>query len=155
MSNLVAGTQVYYRSSIPGIYDIQGGSSSFVIHLFWIWTIQTKGTTSVRRRWNIPAYKSGDSAGEWIYVSVDLIFLISSTLVQIQSPSPTLFSQICHLTRWILVWNFQICLELNYSNLLCSLLFSIYQFLPWFGLFSKLICRSPLCFGFIQGTVLM
>ena len=81
-----------------------------------------------------------------------MIFLSSSTLIRIQAPSPTLFSQICYLTWWILVWNFQICLDLNYSDILCSLLFSIYQFLPWFGLFSELICRSPLCFGFIQGT---
>ena len=70
-------------------------------HLFWIWTIQTRGTSSVHRRWNIPTYKSGDLAGEWIYVSVDLIFFSSSTLVRIQAPSPTLFSQICYLTRWM------------------------------------------------------
>ena len=33
-------------------------------HLFWIWTIQTKGTTYVCRRCNIPDYKYDDSAGE-------------------------------------------------------------------------------------------
>ena len=71
----------------------------------------------------------------YIYILVDLIFLNSSTLVRIQAPSPTLSSQICYLTQWILVWNFQICLDLNYFNLLCSFLFSIYQFLPWFDLF--------------------
>ena len=34
MFDLVAGTQVHYRSNIPGVYDIQGRSSSFVVHSF-------------------------------------------------------------------------------------------------------------------------
>ena len=34
MFDLFAGTQVHNRSSIPGVYDIQGRSSSFVVHSF-------------------------------------------------------------------------------------------------------------------------
>ena len=90
---------------------------------------------TVCRRWNIPANKSGDSTGKWIYVSIDLIFLSSSTLVRIQDPSPTLFSQICYLTQWIWVWNCQIYLDLNHFDLLCYVFYSIYQPWSWSHLF--------------------
>ena len=34
MFDLIAGTQVHYQSDILGVYNIQGGSSSFVVHSF-------------------------------------------------------------------------------------------------------------------------
>ena len=48
------GIQVLHQIYIPGVYNIQGRSSTDLFtHLFWIWTIQTRGTTSVRKRWYI------------------------------------------------------------------------------------------------------
>ena len=90
-----------------------------------------------------------------MYVSFDLILLSSLTLVQIHAPSRTLFSQICYLTQWILVWNFQICLDMNYFwpfMLFFILNLSVFT-LIWS--FSDLICHSPWCFVFTQGTAIM
>ena len=55
-------------------------------HLFWIWTIQTRGIDSVHRGCNIPDYKYGESIGEQNKISVDLIFLSPWTPVRIQDP---------------------------------------------------------------------
>ena len=136
MFNLIAGKQGYYRSIT---FQVSTTSREGLQPLSFICSVSESFRPvehlTVRKRWNISANKSGYSAGEWIYVSIDLIFLSLSTLVRIRAPSPTLFSQICYLTKWILVWNFQIYQDLNYFDLLCSFLFSIYQFLPWLGIF--------------------
>ena len=86
-----------------------------------------------------------------MHISIDLSFLSAWTLVWIQAPSPTLFSQIFHLTQWIFVWNFQIWIVSNFYALFYyqSIIFS----LIWS--FSNLICHSPLCFGYIQETAHM
>ena len=50
-----------HRFTIEAVFQVSTTSReglhllSFT-HLFWIWTIQTRGTTFVLRRWNIPAY---------------------------------------------------------------------------------------------------
>ena len=150
MFNIIAGTQGYYqritfqvstvsRESLQPLSFIYSGSEPFrlVEHL------------TICRRWDILANKSGDSTREWIYVSIDLIFLSLSTLVWIQAPSPTLFSQICYLTQWIWVWNFQIFLDMNHFNLLCFGFYtqsiSLYPALVFFWL----DLSFSLCFGFI------
>ena len=128
------GIQVLHHSYIPGIYNIQGRSSTeLFIHLFWIWTIQTRGTASVHKRCDIPHKKFGDSTREELQqIGSSLAFKhLSESKLQllIISVRSTIWPS------WVLSWYHQISSDLSYPDLLFSLLLLIYLFWCWFAKF--------------------
>ena len=91
---------------------------------------------AVYRRWNIPANKYGDSAGEWSCVSIILIFLILQLLYE---------SKLCFLqlslvrsTFWLALFGFEIfrSVQIWVISVFYALFpYSIQQYLPWSSLF--------------------
>ena len=130
---MFAGTWVYNQISIPGVYDIQGRYSSFVVHSF----VLDLNHLDQRNNFCLQKVKYSFLQIWWLHWGIDICISCFDlpqylTLVQIQAPYPTLFSQICYLTWWILVWNFQIWIILTFYALFYSQSISLYLDLVFF-----------------------
>ena len=156
MFYLFASTQVHYRSSIPGVYDIQGRYSSFVIHSFvldlnhsdqrnnfypqkvkyyWlqIWWL----------RWGLETYISWSDLPQFLNSCLNLGPISNSLQSDLLSDSMNFGLKLLDLLRFEVFQLFMLFITLNI----------LFFTLIWSS--SNLICRSPLCFGFIKGTTLM
>ena len=156
MFNLIAGTQDYYRSGIPGIYDIQGGSSSFFIHSFVLDLNHSDQRNSFclqkvkysclqiwRLHYGIDICIIWYDLPQFFNSCLNLGSFSNSLQLDLLSDSMDFGLKLLDLSRYELFWPFMLFLTLNLS--VFTLILS----------FSNLICRSPLCFGFIKGTTLM
>ena len=118
--------QVFHRRSYSmHLYLLWKFFDLIVTHLFWIWTIHTRGTTSIPRRSNIPDNKYGDSTGEY-----KLQFIWSSSVFKHLSESKLQYSIfLVGSTIWlseVLVWNNQISSNRRHVDFICSVLLLIH-----------------------------
>ena len=156
MFDLVAGTQVHYRSSIPGVYSIRGRSSSFVVHSFVLDLNHSDQRNSFcpqkvkyfclqiwRLCWEIVICISWSDLPQFFNSCSNPGSFSNSLQSDLLFDSVDFGLKLPDLSRSKLFRPFMLFFILNPSFF--SLIWSI----------SNLIFHSPLCFGYIHGTALM